>query len=113
MFDRSISTISGTCSETSNTTFVCSCQPYWTDLNCQTQINYCANITCLNHGVCQPLLQSYRCLCLENSYSGQHCEITANRLIILHIVSRSFAYVAIVAIVSVAVFVMVLDVLKY
>ena len=110
---QSISTISGTCSETSNTTFVCSCRPGWTDLHCQIQINYCANVTCLNNGVCQPLFQNYRCLCLGDSYSGQHCEIRANQLVVRETISRSFAYVTIIAISIVVLFIVTLDLLKY
>ena len=103
----------GTCFETTNTTFVCSCQTGWEDLQCQTKINYCANITCLNNGVCQPLFRGYRCLCLGESYFGEHCETTANQLVFRQTVSRSFTFVAIIAITSVLLFIVVLDVLKY
>ena len=105
--------IAGTCSETSNTTFACSCEIGWEDLHCQRQINYCTNITCLNNGVCRPSFRNYTCLCLKNTYSGEHCEITANQLIVLQIVSKSFAYVSIIVIISVAMFIVIMDVLKY
>ena len=41
------------------------------------------------------------------------CEVTDKRLVTFQMVSRSFAYVAIIAIVGVAIFVVVLDILKY
>ena len=46
-------------------------------------------------------------------YSGRYCEITAVSLAARQIVSRSFAYVAIVCLVGVFVLVLVLDILKY
>ena len=76
-------------------------------------INYCANITCLNQGVCRPSLLKYTCECLGESYSGRHCEITARKTAIFKTVSRSCAVVAIVAIASVGLFVLAMDVLKY
>jgi hypothetical protein len=59
------------------------------------------------------LLLNYSCECLGDSYSGRHCEITATRIIIYKTVSKSFAYVAIIALVSVAMFVIIMDILKY
>ena len=76
-------------------------------------INYCANITCLNQGVCRPSLLNYKCECLGESYSGRHCEITARKTAIFKTVSRSCAAVAIVAIGMVGLFVVAMDVLKY
>jgi hypothetical protein len=103
----------GTCYETSNITFICQCAPGWKDNRCQTKINYCENITCSNNGVCQPLLLNYSCKCVSDNYSGRHCEITATKIIIYKIVSKSFAYVAIIAMISVAMFVVIMDILKY
>jgi hypothetical protein len=76
-------------------------------------INLCESSPCLNKGVCHPLVGNYICNCLSGSYSGRHCEIPAKRIIILNIVSKSIAYVTIIAMVSVAVFVVVMDILKY
>jgi hypothetical protein len=103
----------GTCNETSDTKFNCTCAPGWEDTNCQTKINYCHNITCENQGVCHPLLLNYSCECLGDSYFGRHCEFTTKRIIIYKIVSKSFAYVAIIAMASVAMFVIIMDILKY
>ncbi len=67
------------------------CAPGWYDTHCATKIDYCQNVSCLNNGVCLPLLLGYLCECLGGSYSGQYCQITARRIIILQIVSKSFA----------------------
>ena len=103
----------GICTETSNTTFVCTCTSGWQDDHCQTQINYCKNITCFKKGVCRPSLLNYTCLCLGDSYSGRHCEITANKIVVRQTISKSFAYIAIIAIISVAIVIVTMDVLKY
>ena len=89
------------------------CNDGWQGRHCESMINFCDNNTCMNNGVCRPLLRNYLCECLGDSYSGRHCEITSKRTIILKIVSKSFAYIAIIAMVSVAVFVVVMDILKY
>lgn len=109
----SISFVVGTCIQISNTAFQCQCAPGWEDEICQTMINYCSDDICLNAGVCQSSLLSYSCLCLAGSYAGRTCEVAEKRLVTLQMVSRSFAYVAIIAIVGVAIVVVVLDILKY
>jgi hypothetical protein len=103
----------GTCNVTSITTFNCTCAPGWEDVHCQTQIDYCGSITCLNNGVCQPVLLGFECLCLGDSYSGQYCEITSSKTKTLQAVAKSFAYIAIIAIVTVALFIVVMDILTY
>lgn len=113
MHDLFTHTIAGLCSETSNTTFICSCQTGYQDSQCQSKTDYCTGVTCLNKGVCQSSFLNYTCLCLGDSYSGRHCEITKNQLVIYQTISRSFAYVAIIFICSVAIFIVILDVLKY
>ena len=97
----------------SNTTFKCHCLREWEGHRCQTQINNCTNVTCLNNGVCRPLLMNYTCECLGDSYSGRHCETTSPKIIVYKIVSQSFAYVAILALTSVAMFIVIMDILKY
>ena len=59
------------------------------------------------------MVGNYTCHCLSGSYSGRHCEVAATRVIILKIVSKSFAYIAIIAMAVVAMFVIVMDILKY
>ena len=103
----------GTCTVTSNKTFLCSCAPGWQGTHCETMINYCAKEKCLSDSVCRPSLQNFTCQCLGDSYSGRHCEITNHRTTVLQIVSKSFAYVSILAITTLAVIIVSLDVLKY
>jgi hypothetical protein len=56
---------------------------------------------------------NYTCECLGDSYSGRHCEITATKIKIYKIVSKSFAYVAIIALIIFAMFIIIMDILKY
>jgi hypothetical protein len=76
-------------------------------------INYCHDELCQNRGVCRPILNGYFCECLIGSYSGQHCEIIAMRIVILQAASKSMAYIAIIALLCVAMFVIIMDILKY
>jgi hypothetical protein len=103
----------GLCNETSNTTFTCSCVLGWRGTNCETQINYCQDIVCQNNGVCRPLFRNYTCECLGDSFSGQYCEIKSNKIITRQMVSKSFGYIAIIAMGSIALFIVLMDVLKY
>ena len=103
----------GTCYKTSNRTFFCECTSGWQGKHCETKVNYCENTMCLNNGVCQPLLLNYSCQCLGNSYSGGNCETTSNQMTLFKIISKSFAFAAIIAILTLAIFIITLDILKY
>ena len=103
----------GTCFNTSASEFRCECADGWTNKHCETMLNQCVNVTCQNSGVCQPLFRDYRCACSSSDFSGRHCEITAGSVVARQIVSRSFAYVAIVCLAGVFAFMVVLDILKY
>ncbi len=103
----------GTCNETSNATFHCTCEEGWQGVNCELIAHACEGVKCLNNGVCRPGLINYTCECLGDSYYGPHCEFTATKIIIYKIVSKSFAYVAIIAMAIVAMFVVIMDILKY
>ena len=103
----------GKCNETSNTTFTCTCADGWEGIRCERKINFCHNITCHNKGVCRPLLGRYKCECLGDHYYGEHCEFTTPRIIIYKTVSKSLAYIAILAMTIVVMFVVIMDVLKY
>jgi hypothetical protein len=105
--------IIGMCNETSSTAFTCSCASGWQNIHCQTKINYCKNISCLNKGVCLSLLLNYTCECIDNSYSGRYCETIGNSLVVHQTVARSFAFIAISVTLSVALFIVIMDVLKY
>ncbi|CAF1400193.1 unnamed protein product [Adineta ricciae] len=99
----------GTCTGAST----CICAPGWQGRRCETKINYCINVTCQNKGVCRPLLLNYSCECLSSSFSGRHCEITATKIVIYKTVSKSVSYIAIIAMITVAAFVIIMDILKY
>jgi hypothetical protein len=94
-------------------TFNCECTPGWTGVYCQALVNYCDNNTCENNGVCWPLFLDYRCECLGSSYSGRHCEIVSQNMRIHQIIARCFAYIAIIAICTVFLLVIMMDLLKY
>ncbi|CAF1113374.1 unnamed protein product [Adineta ricciae] len=103
----------GKCNQTSDTTFHCECDDGWQGIHCESMTNYCHNITCSNNGVCRPLLRSYKCECLGSSYSGRHCETASKKIVIFKIVSKSFAYIAVIALGCVAAFVIIMDILRY
>jgi hypothetical protein len=103
----------GTCNETSDTTFHCACEAGWEGIHCETIINYCQNVLCQNNGVCRSLFRNFTCECLGESYSGRFCEITASKTVVHQKVSRSLGYIAILAITSLAMFVISMDTLKY
>ncbi|CAF0855754.1 unnamed protein product [Adineta ricciae] len=103
----------GVCYGTPNSTFLCSCQMGWMGIYCEEKLNYCQNVTCENNGVCRGLLLGYRCECLGHSYSGRHCEFTDGSIILYKKVAKSFAYIAIIAMSLVALFVVFMDILKY
>ncbi|CAF1243863.1 unnamed protein product [Adineta steineri] len=103
----------GICIEMPNVTFMCKCANGWKGDRCEIKINYCANITCLNNGVCRSLLTTYKCECLGQSYSGKYCEKSTNSLVVRKVISKSFGYIVIIALIAVVVFIITLDILKY
>ncbi|CAF1240953.1 unnamed protein product [Adineta steineri] len=103
----------GKCNETSDTTFDCLCDNGWEGMHCESMTNYCSNITCENSAICRPLLLNYKCECLSKNYYGRHCEFSTTKIIIYKIISKSFAYIAIVAMTIVAMFVVIMDILTY
>ena len=105
--------VSGTCNITANSTFECLCRVGWTGEYCEKIINHCEKNLCLNNGVCRPSFLNYTCECLGNSYSGRHCEIISQSTYVRQMVSKSFAYIAIIALALLAMFVVLMDVLKY
>ena len=103
----------GNCSILLNTIFWCSCESGCEGNQCEKKANYCQNVTCLNKGICRSLFLDYQCECLSGIYSGRYCEFTAQSIIIRQYVSISFASIAITAVCSIVIFVIVLDILKY
>ena len=92
---------------------MCSCPLGWTGAHCEASINYCQNVTCENKGVCRSSFLNYTCECLTSGFSGRHCEIIGHQTRIYQILAKTFAFIAITAIVTVVMFVLVMDVLKY
>lgn len=105
--------LSGTCIPRSNKTLKCLCSLGWTGNHCENMINYCVNVTCENRGVCRPLFMDYKCECLGESFSGQHCEKVARKIALLRAISKSVGYIAIIFLVSTASFFVIMDILKY
>ena len=103
----------GKCNILSNNRFNCTCQDGWYGTNCEIMVHYCDVHTCKNRGVCRPILNGFKCECLGDSYYGLRCEFTARRIILLKIFSKSCAYISIIAMVTVAMFVVIMDILKY
>ncbi len=96
-----------------STNFYCNCTEDRTGTHCEVLIDYCHNVTCFNKGICRSLLLDYECKCLSGSYWGRHCERVARSIIIRQYVSKAFGYIAIIAILVVAGFVIIMDILKY
>jgi len=103
----------GTCNVISNTTFECLCQLGWTGEQCELITNYCKDISCQNYGVCQSLFLNYTCECLSDSFTGEYCENDNTNRITYQIISKSFAYICILFLVATAVYIVIMDVLKY
>ncbi|CAF4330601.1 unnamed protein product, partial [Adineta steineri] len=103
----------GTCNETSNTIVHCVCANGWEGIHCESMVNHCEGVECMNNGVCRPLLLGYKCECLGTSYYGSHCEFTARKVVISKIISKSFSYIAIIALSIVVMFIVIMDILTY
>ena len=82
-------------------------------MHCQTRANLCRNVTCENNGVCRAVLRNYTCDCLGDIFSGRHCEIASTAATVLKIVAKTLGFVAIISLVTVVVFVNVMDMMKY
>jgi hypothetical protein len=103
----------GRCNETSNTTFECLCQFGWTNIHCETKIDYCENVQCLNNGICRSILLNFTCECIGSSYSGRYCQIIEQTTVVHQIISKSFVSVAIIIIISFVMYFIIMDALKY
>ena len=94
--------------------FTCICIDGYNGMHCELKADYCGNITCYNGGICQTVDLQWKCQCTDsNFYYGDHCELKTTVLRIREILSRSFATVAIGAIVTTCSFIVIMDVLKY
>jgi len=80
---------------------------------CRNKTRFCDNVECKNNGVCRSLSNGFKCECLGDFFYGTYCENESKKLTVLKVVSKSVSYIAILAMVSVAMFVIVMDILKY
>lgn len=103
----------GTCRGTSRQDQNCSCSPDHEGRWCERLVNHCWNRTCQNNGQCRVLVGHSFCECLQGSYSGDECEITAQRIVVLQYLSKSFGFVSILSISCVMILVIVMDLFKY
>ena len=103
----------GTCNEVGDSDFHCTCPSNWQGTKCEAAMNYCGNVTCLNHGVCRSSPQGYRCECLGDSYSGRGCEVTAAQLKVRQILSRFIAGVAICLLIMLVLLIIAMDILQH
>ena len=113
-FNRFFSNLfSGRCAGESKDDTHCVCDQHWEGNLCGIMKDYCSQVECLNGGRCRKTLGNWSCECMEEFYYGERCEITRTKMIILSVVSKSFAFVAILAVASLFIFVIVMDFLKY
>jgi hypothetical protein len=107
------SSVSGTCVRLNDTNFRCDCTRERIGTHCEILVHYCHNATCLNKGVCRPIPLGYKCECLSSDYQGRHCEHAPTGIVVRQYISKTFGYIAIIALVTVAGFVISMDLLKY
>jgi hypothetical protein len=86
--------------------------PGFEGYHCEYNIDDCPPDACQNGGQCEDLVNSYRCLCLTH-FSGDHCEIKDDELILKENVSRSFSVFAIVFIFLTYAFFISLDAMRF
>ncbi|KAK3593640.1 hypothetical protein CHS0354_025531 [Potamilus streckersoni] len=53
--------------------YTCQCQPGFTGIYCEININECASNPCVNGGTCQDHVNRFRCIC-PLGYTGSNCE---------------------------------------
>lgn len=90
----------------------CTCPLGFEGFHCEQDIVDCPLNICENGGQCEDLINSYRCNCLSY-FSGNHCEIKNQELVIAENVSRSFSIFAICFIIMTYAFFISLDALRF
>ena len=97
----------------SSTDFFCVCVDGWTGRHCEKKVDYCANVTCKNGGVCRGSLRDFKYECMSASQSGRFCETVANSLVVRQTVNKSLSYLAILFLFLVVGLIVSMDILKY
>ena len=59
--------------------YTCLCEPGYTDVNCETEIDECESSPCQNGGSCSDSINLYNCTCVAG-YTGLNCETGRQRL---------------------------------
>lgn len=65
--------VNGTC-DADGSDYTCDCIDGYTGNRCQTNIDDCAAMPCLNGGMCLDRVASYECDCSGTGYTGDTCE---------------------------------------
>ena len=91
---------------------VCACPAGFRGEHCEENINDCAGILCSKRGICQDAINNYTCICFDGFY-GEHCQETETETMLLQVVSKSFAVVAMLLIASIAALVVASDIHTY
>jgi hypothetical protein len=90
----------------------CTCERGYDGAHCELLEDMCVNITCQNKGVCISTYLSWSCRCLAAYFYGNYCEYQSTEFVVKQVLSKSFASVAITAIIAVFLFVIIMDILK-
>ena len=94
--------------------FKCECVHGFKGDHCELSPDLCTNITCENRGICRTIGFAWKCFCFDTTlFYGHHCQYKSNKLKVLEVLSKSFAYVAIGVISATCTFIILMDVLKY
>ncbi|XP_025086757.1 uncharacterized protein LOC112559636 [Pomacea canaliculata] len=68
----------GTCTNIpDNSTFDCSCQPGFSGVRCETNVDDCASSPCRNGATCTDAVNAFICTCAAG-YTGSQCETDIN-----------------------------------
>lgn len=91
---------------------MCQCEGGFQGEHCEYNVDDCVGISCSHRGVCQDGINQYTCACFDG-FSGEYCQNTSFETEILLAVTRSFATVAILLIVGIALLFLASDIHTY
>ena len=87
-FDNNSCCYAGNCTNKTMTDFECKCHHGYEGKHCELTVDFCANATCQNRGVCFRKFLNFTCNCLPG-YNGLYCEITESGTTVRKYVSKS------------------------